>query len=115
MDDEQTIRSRYADLDGVVIDPDSIPGSFRHLLPDALEWSIGDDVERDRYMAQLTEPQLQSFDDAIWPHMTNIGDWCRDQRGAIPVPDAVIVFDHLTQSAAEARVTLDRIAASRDA
>lgn len=115
MDDEPTIRSRYADVDGIAIDPELIPKSFRHLLDDALEWSIGDDVERGQYMRHLTRTQLQALVDAVWPHMANIGEWCRDRHGEIPVPDAVIVFDHLTQSVAEASVLLDRIAASRDA
>ena len=115
MDDESIIRSRYADLDGISLDAESIPQSFRHLLPDALEWSIGDDVERDRYMSQLTETQLQAFVNAVWPQMTNIGNWCRNHRNATPVPDEVVVFGHLTQSAAEARVLLDRLTAARDA
>ena len=36
---------------GVSIDEKLVPEAFRHLLDDAVEWSIGDDVERDAYMS----------------------------------------------------------------
>jgi hypothetical protein len=39
------IASRYADNPKVTIDPAKIPEEFRHLLPQANEWSIDDDVE----------------------------------------------------------------------
>lgn len=42
------ITSRYADH--VEIDPARVPEEFRHLLPLAKEWSIGDDVELDAYI-----------------------------------------------------------------
>ena len=107
-DDDLPIRSRYADIDGVVIDEELVPESFRHLMDDALEWSIGDDVERDAYMKRMNSGQLRRFVDAVSPHFSQITEWCRERRSATPVPDEVVVFDQLTQAVAEARLELDR-------
>jgi hypothetical protein len=55
------ITSRYADNPEVKIDPANIPAEFRHLLPLANEWSIGDDDELDQYITAATEQKRMSL------------------------------------------------------
>jgi len=105
MSDQPEITSRYADIEGVSVDPQSIPEKLRHLIPLAKEWAIGDDVERSEYMDRINEtlhPQLQAFVDAVWPLLQPIQDWCQAQETKTPVPDEAVLFSMMCEACAEA-------------
>lgn len=69
------ITSRYADNPKVSIDPAKVPAEFRHLLPLANEWSIGDDNELDLYIAAASEQQKSELIAAFGPHFAGLWKW----------------------------------------
>jgi hypothetical protein len=100
--DFKGITSRYADIEGVVIDPAKVPDQLRHLIPLAKHWSIGDDVERANMMWLTPYEELKAMVFAVGPFRDDIWKWCSSHHKDTPVPDEVIVFDALGQAAAEA-------------
>ena len=100
--DFKGITSRYADIEGVVIDPAKIPERFRHLVDYAKFWSIGDDVERADMMWLTPYEDLKAMALAVRQLYAEIGEWCEKGRQQIPIPDEIVVFDMLHQAAAEA-------------
>ena len=96
------VTSRYADIEGVVIDPSKVPEHFRHLIPLAQHWSIGDDVERADMMWLTPYEELKAMVLAVSPLSDQIWHWCSSHHTDIPVPDEVVIFDMLSQAAAEA-------------
>ena len=107
------ITSRYAEYEGVQIDPMKVPPTFRDLIPLAIFWSIGDDVERIKLMESTSDEQLsmliqniQPFDDEIWR-------WCSSHHADVPIPHEVVIFDGLLQAAAEAKKMLEITSANR--
>jgi hypothetical protein len=94
---------RYADH--VRIDEKKVPEQFRHLIPHAKYWSVGDDVERCRLMARTSLAQKRALVDAVWPLWKELNAWCDEAHGfATPVPDEVVIFEMLFEPVAEARV-----------
>jgi hypothetical protein len=100
--DFKGITSRYADIEGVVIDPGKVPERFRHLIDYAKFWSIGDDVERADMMWLTPHEDLKGMALAVRPLDAEIWEWCEKGRRQTPVPDEIVVFDMLHQAAAEA-------------
>ena len=96
------VTSRYADVEGVVIDPAKVPERFRQLIPLARHWSIGDDVERADMMWLTPYEELKAMVLAVRPFRDEIWNWCSSHHADVPVPDEVTVFDMLHQAAAEA-------------
>jgi hypothetical protein len=96
------VTSRYSDIEGVVVDPAKVPEPFRHLIPLAKHWSIGDDVERINLMRLTPEEELKALVLAVRPFTDAIWNWCSSHQDDIPVPDEVVVFDALSEAAAEA-------------
>ncbi len=96
------ITSRYAEADGVSIDPNRIPEHLRHLLDYARVWAIGDDVERDHFMRSVPLAEKQAFVDAVDPLQDELAKWSAAHRHDVPVPDEVVLYDMMAEAAAEA-------------
>jgi hypothetical protein len=94
------ITSRYGDR--VAIDPEKVPAEFRHLLPLAKEWSIGDDVELEAYIEAATPEKKRELVDAFAPHFDALYEWHQRCKHLVPQPDELVLFD----TAAEAAATL---------
>jgi len=96
------ITSRYAEADGVSIDPNRIPEHLRHLLDYARVWAIGDDVERDHFMRSVPPAEKKAFVDAVDPLQDELAKWSAAHRHDVPVPDEVVLYDMMAEAAAEA-------------
>ena len=96
------ITSRYAEIEGVTIDPSAVPESFRHLIPLAKHWSIGDDIERSDMMWLTPREELEALVLAVRPFSELIGKWCMTHHSDDTVSDEVVLFVMLTEAAAEA-------------
>jgi hypothetical protein len=83
--------SRYSDA--VTIDPEKVPTEFRHLLPLAKEWSIGDDAELDAYIEAATPQKKQELVDAFAPHFDALWQWHQSCEHLVPQPDELVLFD----------------------
>ena len=98
------ITSRYGDQ--VRIDPEKIPTEFRHLLPLAKEWSIGDDAELDAYIDAATSQKKRELVDAFVSHFDALWQWHVRCEHLVPQPDELVLFD----AAANAAATVTRLA-----
>lgn len=96
------VSSRLTDDPEVRLQGSDAPEPFRHLLPYARHWCIGDDVERGDLMWLTPPEELDAFVAAVWPLQKEIDEWIRRQEGVVPCPDAVLAFDQMMQAAAEA-------------
>jgi hypothetical protein len=94
------ITSRYADNPNVKIDPANVPAEFRHLLPLANEWRIGDDVELDCYIAAASEQKKSELVAAFSPHFGGLWQWHQACKHLIPQPDELVLFDTAANAAA---------------
>jgi hypothetical protein len=103
--DFKGVTSRYADIEGVVIDPANVPEQLRHLIPLAKHWSIGDDVELANMMWLTPHEELEALVLAVRPFRDDICEWCSSHHGDRPVPDEVVVFDALLDAAGYAEAT----------
>jgi hypothetical protein len=99
------ITSRYADQ--VPIDPEKVPGEFRHLLPLAREWSIGDDAELDAYIDAATPQKKQELVDAFRPHFDALWQWHQRCEHLAPQPDELVLFDTAANAAATVHTFLE--------
>lgn len=78
---------RYADY--VRIDETKVPEKFRHLIPYAKYWSIGDGVDRAEMMAKTSLAQKKEMVDAVWPYWNELSAWCEKAHGfGTPMPDS---------------------------
>lgn len=100
--DFRGITSRYSDIPGLVLDESRVPEAFRHLLPLARHWAVGDDRERANLMWLTDTEELRRFVDAVWTQFEAIDAWCGSRRGLVPVPDEVVLFDMMLEAAADA-------------
>lgn len=94
------ITSRYADNPKVKIDPAKVPAEFRHLLPLAKKWSIGDDDELDMYIAAASEQQKNELIAAFGPHFAGLWKWHKECEHLTPQPDELVLFDMAANAAA---------------
>lgn len=93
------ITSRYADIPEVQIDPAKVPDQFRHLIPLAKEWSIGDDVELDAYIEAASEKKKKQLVEAFKPHFDGLYQWHVESADLIPQPDELVLFDMAVNAA----------------
>lgn len=100
------ITSRYADDARVVIDPAKVPEQFRHLIPLAKEWSIGDDVELEACIARCAEHKLRELVVAFRPHFDELWLWHEACDEMIPQPDELVLFDIAANAAASVQAML---------
>jgi hypothetical protein len=91
---------RYTDNPNVKIDPEKVPEQFRHLIPLAKEWSIGDDVELDAYIEAASEEKKKEFAAAFAPHFPGLQKWSEASARIVPQPDEVVLFDTASNAAA---------------
>jgi hypothetical protein len=91
---------RYTDNPDVKIDPAKVPEEFRHLIPLAKEWSIGDDVELDAYIEAASEEKKKEFAAAFAPHFDGLQKWSESCSQTVPQPDEVVLFDTASSAAA---------------
>ena len=101
------ITSRYADMPEVTIDPANIPVEFRHLLPLASEWSIGDDAELDSYVAAASMEKKNELVDAFRPHFAGLWKWHQSCKQLMPQPDELVLFDTAANAAATVQAMLE--------
>jgi hypothetical protein len=94
------ITSRYVDNPNVKIDPAKIPEEFRHLLPLANEWSIGDDIELDSYIETASEQRKSELVVAFGPHFAGLWKWHKACEHLTPQPDELVLFDTAANAAA---------------
>jgi hypothetical protein len=99
------IRSRYAECEGVAIDPGRVPEDLRAVVEIARRWAIGDDVERQAFLASVTPEERRAFVDLVGPRLEAIEAYCSSLRQEVPIPDEVVLLDMMTEAFAEARVT----------
>ena len=99
------ITSRYSDIPGVIINLDMVPAEFRHLIPLAKEWSIGDDLELDAYIEAASKEKRREFVAAFEPHFDGLWKWHQACEQMIPQPDELILFDGAALAAATVRNT----------
>jgi hypothetical protein len=96
---------RYADY--AKIDESKVPEKFRHLVPYAKFWSIGNDEQRCRLMARTSLARKKALVDAVRPLWDELSAWCDRAHGfATPVPDEVVIFEMLFEPVAEAEMAL---------
>lgn len=100
--DFRGVTSRYSDIQGVVIDPLKVPEHLRHLTSLAKYWSVCDDVERANLMWLTSHEELKALVTAVLRLQERIRQWCSSHRADVPVPDEVVIFDMLSEAAAEA-------------
>ena len=100
------ITSRYSDIPGVIINPDMVPAEFRHLIPLAKEWSIGDDLELDAYIDATSKEKRRELIAAFEPHFDGLWKWHQACEHIIPQPDELVLFDFAANAAATAQVGL---------
>lgn len=92
---------RYSDY--VKIDESQVPEKFRHLIPFARYWSIGDDVDRVNLMKRTSRARKKALVDAVRPLWAELSEWCDESHGfATPVPEEVVIFEMLFEAVAEA-------------
>lgn len=91
---------RYSDNPSVKIDPTRVPEQFRHLIPLAKEWSIGDDVELDAYISAASEEKKKEFAAAFGPYFDGLQKWSESCSQMVPQPDEVVLFDTASNAAA---------------
>lgn len=96
------VTSRYSELEGVVIDALKVPERFRHLVPLAKYWSIGDDVERADMMWLTRYEELKELVLAVRPFADEISIWCCTYHADVAVANEVILFQMLGRAVAEA-------------
>ena len=97
---------RYTDDPSVKIDPTKIPEQFRHLLPLAIEWSIGDDAELDAYMEAASDEKKKAFAAAFAPHFDGLQKRSESCSQIVPQPDEIVLFDSASNAAATVFSTL---------
>ncbi len=97
---DMKITSRYADIPEVKIDPAKVPEEFRHLIPLAKEWGIGDDLELEGYIADTSEEKRKQFVAAFAPHFNALWKWHQACADMVPQPDELILFDMAANAAA---------------
>ena len=90
---------RYTDDQKVMIDPTRVPPEFRHLLPLAKEWAIGDDVELDSYIADASDAKKQELVAAFSPHFDGLWKWHQACEKMVPQPDELVLFDMAANAA----------------
>lgn len=98
------ITSRLSDeleKQGVKLDPNVVPENLRILWPLAIKWAIGDDVERDYFIHNISKEEKKEFIETVWPKMDEIEKWCSAQRGKIPAVYEHVLFDNMAEAAAE--------------
>ncbi len=95
------ITSRYADTEGVTIDPEKIPAALRPLVPYARVWAIGDDEERLAFARRQSSEDKRAFVEAVRPLFDELEAWCASRRSEAPVPDEVVLFDMMAEAYAE--------------
>ena len=91
---------RYSDNPEVKIDPTKVPPQFRHLLSLAKEWSIGDDVELEDYVAAASEEKKKELVAAFAPHFDGLWKWHQECATMVPQPDELVLFDTASNAAA---------------
>lgn len=94
---------RYVDEPDVTIDESKVPEKFRHLLPWARQWSIGDDVIRAEVMDQTPYEEKKAFVEAVSPYIEEIFVWTDSyhKKGG-PIPDEVVIFEMIWEPCEEA-------------
>lgn len=83
-----------------------VPELFRHLIPFAKNWAIGDDVERIEFMKRTPDEYLRLLVEVVGPFDCAIWNWCSSLHNDIPVADEVVIFDGLLQAVSEAKIML---------
>jgi hypothetical protein len=91
---------RYTDRPDVKIDPAKVPEQFRHLIPLAKEWSIGDDAELDAYIQSASDEKKKEFAAAFAPHFASLQKWSEACSQIVPQHDEVVLFDTASSAAA---------------
>lgn len=91
---------RYTDDPSVKIDSGKVPEQFRHLIPLAIEWSIGDDAELDAYIEAAPEEKKRELAAAFAPHFAGLQKWSESCRQMVPQPDELVLFDTSSNAAA---------------
>ena len=99
------IHSRYSDQ--VALDESKVPEEFRHLIPLAKEWSIGDDVELDAYNEAAALEKKKELAEAFRPHFDALWQWHKRCEGLIPQPDELVLFDTAANAAATVHTLLE--------
>ena len=102
------INSRYSDIPGVKIDPAKVPEEFRHLIPLAMEWSIGDDTERDSYIAASSDEKRRALVEAFKPHFDRLWKWHQACSHLVPQPHELVLFDDAANAANEVAYLLQQ-------
>jgi len=101
-----TITSRYADDPRVIIDSNQVPEPFRHLIPLAKQWSIGDDVELESYFKTRTQQENRELVEMFTPYQEGLWQWHLSCKDMIPQPDELVLFDIAANAAASVQAML---------
>lgn len=59
----------------ITLDPEKVPGAFRHLIPLAEKWGIGDDLIRNDYIDKASEAEKRELQDAFFARSQQITAW----------------------------------------
>jgi hypothetical protein len=57
------------------LDPNQVPESFRHLVPLARQWGVGDDDERGALTSRASAVEREALTNAMVPHQADITAW----------------------------------------
>ena len=52
-------------------------------------------------MNTVSEEEKKEFIKKVWPRMDEIEKWCSAQSKKIPIPNEVVLFDQMSEAAAE--------------
>lgn len=83
------------------IDPARVPAALRPAVEIGRRWAIGDDPARSRAIRTALAAERQALLDVVEPLWDEIERWCDTRRDQTPVPDEVVLFDHLLEAATE--------------
>lgn len=96
------IASRYADQEGVTIDPAKVPQELRDLIPLAKKWAIADDDERAALLRAAGNEEKKELVDKVWPRTQRIEQFSAQFKNEVPPPDEVVLFEMLLDTVEEA-------------
>jgi hypothetical protein len=73
---------------------DIVPQEFRHLLPMAQRWGVGDDNERSELTNKAGTADKQALQNAVNPYRQQINSWL-DSYGRNPMPAEAAAFMYM--------------------
>jgi len=92
--------SKVSIVDGLKLDPRTLPKHLRHLVPLIEQWAVGDDVERSDKLARAKRRDMKELLRDVGPLLSPIDDYL-DSFGSERLPDEALLLGRLAEAVAE--------------